>query len=197
LAEGAKGLSANPLLARLGLVQVLAALSAGATGALLVVLAENQLGVGASGFGLLLGAIGLGAALGPFLLRRFIRPGDRRWLFGPYLVRGVVDLILATVPSVLAAAPGLVLYGIATSTGMVAYQSTLQQQVPSNLRGRVFAIYDVLWNGARLLSIGLGGALADLTGVQSVYLIGGILLLIAFAAGYMAPLPRDQREGTM
>jgi hypothetical protein len=51
-------------------VQLLAALSAGATSALLVILAERHLGTGPGGFGLLLGAIGAGAALGPLLLPR-------------------------------------------------------------------------------------------------------------------------------
>jgi MFS family permease len=86
-------------------------------------------------------------------------------------------------------------YGIATSTGMVAYQSTLRQQVPGRLRGRVFAFYNVLWNGARLVSIGVGGALADLIGVQSVYLAGGLLLVIAFAVGWIGPVPGGARVG--
>jgi len=30
------------------------------------------------------------------LLGRFVRAGDRRWLFGPFAVRGGVDLTLAT-----------------------------------------------------------------------------------------------------
>jgi predicted MFS family arabinose efflux permease len=174
---------AHPLLARLAVVQVLAALSAGATSGLLVMLAAEQLGVGPSGFGLLLGAIGVGAAGGPLLLRRYIRPGDRRWLFGPYAVRGAVDLTLAATSSPVVALPALALYGVGTSTGMVAYQSTLQREVPSELRGRAFALYDVLWNGARLVSLGLGGLLADTIGLRAVYLVGGLLLLAAFAVG--------------
>ena len=187
MAEGARAVRRHPLLARLAIVQVLAALSAGATGGLLVVLATRRLGVGPAGFGVLLGAIGLGAALGPLLLRRFIRAGDRRWLFGPYAVRGGVDLTLATVSTPVAAAPVLVLYGIGTSTGMIAYQSTLQREVPSEVRGRAFVLYDMLWNASRLVSLGAGGALADLLGVQVVYLIGGVLLLAAWAVGWTGP----------
>ncbi len=79
-----------------------------------------------SGFAVLLAAIGIGAALGPLLLRRFVKAGNRRWLFGPFAVRGEVDLNLAAVSSPLAAGASLVVYGMSTSTGMVAYQSTLQ-----------------------------------------------------------------------
>lgn len=81
---GVHAVPSHPVLARLAVVQVLASLSAGATGGLLVVLAERWLGVGPAGFGSLLAAIGFGAALGPALLRRFVRPGDPRWLFGPF-----------------------------------------------------------------------------------------------------------------
>jgi len=152
-----------------------------------VVLAAERLGVGPSGFGLLLGAIAVGAAGGPLLLARYIRPADRRWLFGPFAIRGGVDLVLAAVSSPLVAAPILALYGVGTSTGMIAYQATLQQRVPSGVRGRAFAFYDVLWNAARLASLGLGGVLADLAGIQVVYALGGALLLIAFAIGWTAP----------
>jgi hypothetical protein len=50
--------------------QLLAASSAGATSALIVVLAEGHRGVTGSGYGLLIGAIGIGAALGPLALLR-------------------------------------------------------------------------------------------------------------------------------
>ena len=65
---------------------------------MLVVLADRWLEVGPSGFGVLLAAVGVGAALGPLLLRRFVRSGEKGWLFGPLAVRGGVDLTLAAVP---------------------------------------------------------------------------------------------------
>lgn len=63
--EGIAAVRSHPLLARLAVVQVLASLSAGATSGLLVVLAAENLGVGASGFGALLAAIGVGAGRRP------------------------------------------------------------------------------------------------------------------------------------
>jgi MFS family permease len=181
----------SPLLSRLAVVQVLASLSAGATSGLLVVLAADWLGVGPSGFGVLLACIGAGAALGPLLLRRFVRPGDKRWLFGPYALRGAVDLTLATVSSPLVAAPALGLYGVGTSTGMISYQSTLQSRVPPETRGRAFAFYDVLWNTARLTSLGLGGLIADRVSIRAVYVAGAALLLAAAAVGLTTPMSVD------
>jgi MFS family permease len=180
------------LLGRLAVVQVLAAFSAGATSGLLVVLASERLHVGASGFGLLLAAIGVGAALGPTLLRRFIRPGQRGWLFGPYALRGGVDLALATTTSPWIAGGALGLYGVGTSTGMVAYQSTVQASVPAETRGRTFALFDILWQATRLVSLAAGGIIADTLGIQAVYVLGGALLLIACAVGFVG-LPATRR----
>lgn len=189
--DGVRAVRADPLLARLAVVQVLASLSAGATSGLLVVLAERWLDVGPGGFGSLLAAIGVGAAAGPLLLRRFIDAGDKRWLFGPFAMRGAVDLTLASVANPIAAGGALVAYGMSTSTGMVAYQSTLQTYVPAETRGRAFAFYDVLWNAARLLSLAVGGVLVDIIDVRVVYVISAALLFTAAAIGLTTKLERS------
>jgi len=181
--EGLAALAALPLLKALAAGQFLAALSAGATSALLVVLAQDRLG-GGSSFGVLVAAIGAGAALGPLLLlRRITDPRRPLFVFGPYAVRGIVDLVLAAATSVPLAASALVLYGLSTSTGNVTFSSLIQSRVPDNLRGRAFAGFDMLWQTGRLLSLLGGGLLADAVGIQAVYLLGGLLLLTAAAVG--------------
>lgn len=182
--EGVAVLVHHRLLRALAVGQFLAALSAGATSALLVVLAKEHLGVSGRGYGLLLGGIGIGAALVPLVLLRLIRnPARPLFVFGPYGLRGVVDLALASVASVPFAAGALALYGVGTSTGAVTFNSMLQAETPEHVRGRVFASMDVLWQGGRLLSLAVGGALADLYGIEAVYYLGGALLLAAAAAG--------------
>lgn len=185
----ARLLTADPLLRLLAIVQLLAALSAGATSALLVVLAGPRLHADPGGFGLLLGAIGVGAALGPLLLTRLTTSPCRPALvIGPYLLRGLTDLILAAPRSLPVAMGALGLYGVGTSTGMVSYNSLLQAEVSSRNRGRVFAGYDIFWQTGRLISLGAGGLTADAPGIQAVYLLGGGLLLLADTIG----LPRLQ-----
>jgi MFS family permease len=202
IAEGARLLAADRLLRLLAAVQLLAALSAGATSALLVILAEHHLGTGPGGFGLMLGAIGAGAALGPLLLARLTsNPRRPALVFGPYLLRGAVDLILATTRDLPVAMAALGLYGVGTSTGMVTYTSLLQAEVPPQTRGRVFAGFDMIWQTGRLISLGLGGLAADTLGIQAVYLLGGALLLLAGSLGLaglqavkgLHPSPRTRR----
>jgi MFS family permease len=182
--EGPRLLLRDRLLRLLASVQLLAALSAGATSALLVVLAEQHLGTGPGGFGLLLGAIGVGAALGPLLLTRLtINPRQPALVFGPYLLRGLVDLVLAATRNLPTAMGALALYGVGTSTGMVTYNSLLQADVVEHQRGRVFAGFDMIWQTGRLASIALGGLAADAFGIQALYVLGGILLLIVGIIG--------------
>ena len=183
-ADGAGYLVRDRLLRALAVAQLLAALSAGATSALLVVYAREALDVTGSGYGLLLGAIGVGAALGPLVLLRLIgSPRRPAFVFGPFAVRGVVDLTLASTSRLPVAAGALVGYGVATSTGAVTFTSMLQAQTPDHLRGRVFASMDVLWQTGRLASLGIGGVLADAIGISAVYLLGGVLLLVAAVYG--------------
>ena len=200
--DGLRALAALPLLKALAVGQFLAALSAGATSALLVVLAQDRLG-GGGGYGWLVGAIGLGAALGPLLIVRRLREPQRPVLvFGPYAVRGLVDLVLSAVTTVPLAAGALLFYGLSTSTGNVTFSSLLQSRVPENLRGRAFAGFDLLWQTGRLLSLLGGGLLADAIGIQAVYLLGGLLLLGASATGAAgvgrrgAPDARSRRRNT-
>ncbi|MHB1855359.1 MAG: MFS transporter [Acidimicrobiales bacterium] len=184
--EGLRVIRSSRFLSTLAAVQALAALSTGATSALLVVLAERHLHVGAEQFGLLLAAIGVGGGLGPLVLSRLVRDvGHPGWLFGPYLLRAAVDLLLATTANFGLALGALGLYGVGTSTGSVAYQSVVQTGVPDAVRGRVFAFLDVVWQTARLASIGLGGVLADAYGITAVYLLGGCLLGAAGLLGLM------------
>lgn len=172
------------LLRTLAAGQLLAALSAGATSALLVVLAADRLHLGPAGYGWLLAAIGVGAAAGPLLvLRRVEDPRRPLLVFGPFAVRGGVDLALAATTNPVVAGGALAVYGVGTSTGAVTFTSLLQATAPETHRGRILAAFDMLWQTGRLASLLAGGLLADAFGVHWVFLAGGILLLAAAALG--------------
>lgn len=182
--EGARVLVQDRLLRALAVAQLLAALSAGATSALLVVYAREQLRVGGVGYGTLIAAIGVGAVLGPLLLLRLVRdPRRPLFVFGPFAFRGLVDLALAATNRLPVATASLAGYGLATSTGAVTFSSLLQAETPERLRGRVFASMDLLWQAGRLVSLGIGGILADTVGIRAVYVFGGLLLMVAGGYG--------------
>jgi len=179
-------LAGDRLLRALALAQALAALSAGATSALLVVLAGRRLHVTGTGYGLLLAAIGVGAFSGPLLATRLSAHARRPQLvFGAFGLRGLVDLALATVTALPAALGALAFYGLGTSTGNVTFSSVIQSHVPAGLRGRVFSAFDLIWQSMRLASLLLGGVLADTLGIRAVYYTGGALLLAAALTGLL------------
>lgn len=186
-AEARRGfgvVAADHLLRALGIAQALAALSAGATSALLVVLVRSRLHASAAGYGLAIGAIGIGAFAGPVVLSR-LRARDRHthWVFGAFGLRGLVDLTLASVTVLPAALGALVAYGIGTSTGNVSFSSLLQHHVPDEDRGRVMSVFDLIWHACRLVSIAAGGVVADAYGISAVYGAGGSLLVLAALTG--------------
>lgn len=174
----------DQLVSRLLLIQGIASLATGATSAMLVVLAEQHLGLRPSGFAWLIGAIGVGALLGPLIPNALARDyRDARWLFMPYIIRGVGDVLIAILTPLPVALVILFVYGINTSTGMVVFSSTVQGAVPSDVRGRVFTLLDVTWNAMRLLSLAAGAVIVDVIGVQPLFWTGGALLALAGVLG--------------
>ena len=189
LGEAREGLAYalhDRLVSRLLIVQSLASFAVGATGAMLIVLSERHLDLRPSGFTWLIGAIGAGALLGPLipnLLARDYR--DARWLFVPYVVRGIGDVLIAIFTPLPVALLILFVYGLNTSSGMVVFSSTVQGAVPDRMRGRVFTLLDVSWNAMRLLSLALGAVMVDAVGIQPLFWTGGVLLTLAGVLGLL------------
>jgi len=176
----------DAFVSRLLVIQGLASLATGATGALLVVLAERHLGLPPAGFAWLIGAIGVGALLGPLIPNTLARDyRDARWLFVPYVIRGLGDVLLAVFTPLPIAVLLLFVYGLNTSTGMVVFNSTIQGAVPDVVRGRVFTLLDATWAAMRLLSLALGGLAVDTLGIRALFWGGGILLAVAGCLGLL------------
>jgi len=184
--EGLAYATRDRLVSRLLIVQSLASFAVGATGAMLIVLAEVHLRLPPAGFAWLIGAIGAGALLGPLIPNSLARDyRDARWLFIPYIIRGAGDLLLAIFTPLPVALLLMFIYGLNTSTGMVVFSSTVQGAVPDAMRGRVFTLLDVSWNAMRLLSLAAGGVVVDQWGVQPLFWAGGSLLAAAGVLGLL------------
>ncbi len=182
--DGLRFARQDRFVSRLLLVQALASLASGATGALLIVLAERHLQLSPPGFAWLIGAIGVGALLGPLIPNALARDyRDARWLFVPYVIRGIGDVLLAIFTPLPIALLILFVYGLNTSAGIVVFNSVIQQAVPDAVRGRVYTLLDVTWHSMRLLSLGLGGLMVDQVGIQPLFWAGGGLMALAGALG--------------
>jgi MFS family permease len=99
-------------------------------------------GSAAAGIGVLYGARGIGAALGPILLRYILgqKPAALRRAIGPaYFVIGVFYAALSGAPGLLTAAVCVLLAHFGGSILWVFSTVLLQMEVPDAFRGRVFA----------------------------------------------------------
>ncbi|MFE7412992.1 MFS transporter [Streptomyces laurentii] len=149
--------------------------------ALLPLVASRSLGLGPGGYGLLLGAVGVGAVGGAFVL-----PAVRR-LLGPNGTLAAGALVYAGVLAVLAAAPapwlavvvllpaGLVWIGVLSTLN-----ATLQTRLPGWVRARGLAVYLLVFQGGQALAAPVWGALAAGPG-PAVSLLTAAGLLVAGA----------------
>ena len=174
-----------PVLPPLIAMQALAAFAVGATSALLVVLARDAYGLNGTGYGLWLSAIAVGALIGPLLVPLLARMRAYNAVSGAYVIRGVGDIGLGLIASSVGGAALLCLYGVNTSSGMVAFQTMVQREVPDTLRGRAFALLDVVWQTGRLASIAIGATVAAAIGIRTLFVLGGCLLILAGAVGFV------------
>jgi MFS family permease len=131
---------------------------------LLPVFAAQVFGAGDAGIGILLGARGLGAFIGPFLGRRFIG-GDEARLFSAIgialAVFGVFYLIFPLMPALLLAAPFAVFAHLGGGAQWTLSTYGLQVIVPDHIRGRVFAFDYMLVTASIAVSNVIAGWAAD------------------------------------
>lgn len=74
---------------------------------------------------------------------------------------------------------------------MVTFNSLVQAETTDHTPRPVFASCDAIWQLGRLISLGLGGLLADAVGIAAVGYLGGALLLAGLAG-----LTRARPDGT-
>lgn len=74
-----------------------------------------------------------------------------------------------------------VFVGIGNAYFSIGLNSFFQQNFDSKILGRIFGVVEAVMNLCYVISIGIGGLLSDLIGINNVYLLG--VLLISIAAG--------------
>lgn len=147
---------------------------------LLPFFAEDILDVGEIGFGLLEAAAGLGAILGTFAIIR-LGASQRRgqvMLFGA-MAFGLLVTAFAGSRIMLLSLAMLFGAGFASSVYLNLGMTTLQLEVPDDLRGRVMGIWSMTWNLA-WVGGAVAGGIAELIGAPATVAFGG-LSVAAFA----------------
>ncbi|HEX2011019.1 MAG TPA: MFS transporter, partial [Roseateles sp.] len=166
-------------------------LFASAVWALLPLVARNLLQGGASLYGLLLGAVGLGAIAGALLLPRLRQHLDSNGLvLAAALAAAAVLAGLALAPPQGVALALMLLLGLAWIVALTTLNGVAQAILPNWVRGRGLAVYLTVFNGAMTLGSLAWGAVAQGLGVSSALLIAaaGLALSALLARAFALPL---------
>jgi len=162
---------------------------------LMPVFADRILHGGARGLGILMGATGVGAFLGALTLatRTGVR-GLGRWVA---LACGgfAVSLMLFAASRWLWLSAALLLpVGFCMMLEMSSSNTLIQAMVPDHLRGRVMAVYSMMFMGMAPFGALFGGALAQHIGAPRTVMLGACACL-AGAVWFGCKLPYIRMEG--
>jgi len=192
-AVGARWLAGNRTVGGLAVIGALASVGYMLPFSILVLFAEDQLGVDAFGYGLILAGSALGGLLGSFTTARVRARIGYRWTIVISLLTGAGSLFaLSTTTSGPVAAVLLAVYMLHAVVWGICATSIRQRLVPDSLRGRVNAAARVLG----LLGLAIGSAVGGVLAVVDLALpvaIGGAVFL-ACALGAALVVPRDDSE---
>ena len=151
----------------------------------------------ASAYGLL-DSVWVSAAVagGWWVARR--RPSDRSLavlLLGSLAVTCLAVALMATVPAVGWLAPVSVLGGLGNGGVNVAAAVLLGRRAPAAMRGRAFAVFGAVANGANVAGLLLGGVLLAVVPVRAAIAaagLGGLAATAAFALPVLRAIAREQ-----
>lgn len=169
--------------------------AASAVWALLPLVARQLLGGGAGFYGVLLGAVGLGAIGGaivmPWLRTRLDADG---LLLSAALVTAAVMAFLSATPPQWAAVTALLVLGAAWITALTTLNGVAQSILPNWVRGRSLAVYLTVFNGAMTAgSLGWGAAATVMDVPMTLLTAAAALTLIGFAA-HRVKLPQGEAD---
>ena len=162
---------------------------------LMPIFADQILHAGASGLGLLMGASGIGALAGAMSLavRKQLR-GLGRWVAGSTAGFGVGLILFSLSHSFWLSAVLLLPVGFTMMIEMAASNTLIQAMVPDNLRGRVMAVYSMMFMGMAPIGALVAGSLAHRLGAARTVLLGGAVCIVG-AAVFALRLPKLREEG--
>src|SRR4051795_8263483 len=177
------------LLARSALFMI----SASGLWALLRAVARGPLHLGASGYGGLLAAVGLGALIGTAVLPPLRASwGAGRLVTGATLLYAAAGAVVGLHPSLPVVVAALVLAGLSWVAVQSTMGATAQLLLPTWARARALAYYQLVFMGGQALGALAWGAVADAYGLSAAFLMpAGGLVLAALLGLLRGPLRPD------
>jgi MFS family permease len=172
------------------LVRTVAFSTAGAAlWALVPVIAHNRMGLGAAGFGALMGCLGSGAVLAGLSLMRL----RARFGLDPLIAGCCVVFVLTMAVAAFAPWPALVYVVFVCGGGawmcvMSTFNVATQSAAPAWVRGRSVSMFTLCAMGSFALGSAWWGAVAELLGVSATLSVAALCLLASMRLARHYPL---------
>ena len=162
---------------------------ASALWALLPLMAKQELKLGAGGYGILLGAVGLGAVTGAYFLPRIRKKiAVDKLTTGATIIYGMVLLALAMLRNVPLMVLVMLLSGAMWITMLTALNVSAQSVAAGWVRARVLSVYLIVFFGTMAIGSIIWGALANAVTMAPVFIIAAIVAFIGTIANRWLPL---------
>jgi MFS family permease len=189
LRAGGRYVRYSPVVRRILVRVVLFVLPGSVVWGLLPLVAERELALGSSGYGVLLAALGVGAVLGALLMPRVREHvGPNRLLVLSGLVYGLALLVVGSVADARVVVPVLVAAGLAWMVQVSRMNASLQLFLPSWVRARGFAVYQVVFAGGQAAGALLWGQVTEVAGLRAAFLAAAALMLLGTVTVRWLPL---------
>jgi MFS family permease len=150
---------------------------------LLPVFARDILHSGARGFGFLLSTAGVGAVFGALqFASRSSYKGLARWIAAMSTIFALCLIVFSESRWFWLSAAAMLVAGFSATSQMAATNTTLQNRVPDELRGRVMAVYATMFMGVQPIGALIAGGIAKHLGApRTLAVCGGVVLMASLA----------------
>jgi MFS family permease len=157
---------------------------------LLPVMAEEEFAGGAGTYGALSAVMGVGTVLGALFVASRKYPTRKTLIYSAMAYGGLI-VIAGLAPNVSLEMIALVPMGAAGIAFIATANSTLQLNAKESMRGRVMALYSVVFLGSTPIGSPIVGWIGETFGVRAGFFISGFACLLASA--YAIDVVRRER----
>lgn len=190
LRAGARFTRHDPAVRRILLRAVLFIAPATILWALIPMVARERLGVDASGYGALFGALGVGAIVAALTVGRLRGIlSTNALIVSAGLVFAGALVVLVLVPYFIVALVVLIFAGAAWTATISTLNAELQIVLPAWVRARGVAVYLVMFTGSQAIASVIWGQIAAYGGVVNAFLIAAVVVAVAALLGLVLRMP--------
>jgi MFS family permease len=130
----------------------------------------------------MLSVLGVGSLLGALAMARQLEPNPRR-LAAAAVAFGAASVLASAAPTFWSELLVLVPMGIVSMVFMITGNSTLQLSSRANMRGRVMALYGMVFLGGTPIGAPIAGWVADRFGPRIGIALGGLIAVVTGLTG--------------